>query len=289
MFERLDRFYEFTKRHPMLYPIFVLVKFFLYLPPLIGHEGFGGAAHWLFYRFKFAFHNRKLLAAAGISEQPIEIFRSRHGFKLFCWIEYVIYDEIFLERVYEFSSLRKFISGLRSGVVLDFGVHHGLFIDFIQTWNPSLDFYGAELSPHNYESAAARFAGNARVTLLNLGIGGTARDVVIKLVPVSSKQSIYSSEGGEPVAVRIITAADFVALNQLTGREIALLKMDIEGAETEVFENFQSIAGILAVTRCFLIEIHDGANVPAITNRLAVAGFVFQERRGINFLFQRAG
>ena len=95
--------------------------------------------------------------------------------------------------------------------------------------------------------------------------------------------------GGEPVAVRIITAADFVALNQLTGREIALLKMDIEGAETEVFENFQSIAGILAVTRCFLIEIHDGANVPAITNRLAVAGFVFQERRGINFLFQRAG
>lgn len=289
MFELLDRFYEFSKRHPYLYPIFVLVKFFFYLPPLICHEGLRGATLWLFYRFKFAFQNRKLLADPSLPDQPMEVFHSRLGFKLLCWIEYVIYDEIFLERVYEFSSLREFMKQLQGGVVIDFGVHHGLFIDFARTLNPGLDFFGAELSPKNYASAKARFEGNEHVTLLNLGIGGNARDASIKLVSVSSKQSIYSREGGESVEVKIITPADFVALNKLERREIALLKMDIEGAETEIFENFESIKTVLESTRIFIVEIHDKANFEAISDRLESVGFVFQGRRGINFLFKRVG
>jgi len=287
MFELLDRFYEFSKRHPFFYPIFVSVKFFFYLPPLIGHEGLRGATKWLFYRFKFAFRNRKLLADSRLPDQPMEVFYSRHGFKLSCWIEYVIYDEIFLERVYGFASLRKFMKNLRGGVVVDFGVHHGLFIDFARTLNPGLDFFGAELSPKNHASAKARFEGNAHVTLLNVGIGGKAREMSVRLVPVSSKQSIYSREGDESVDVKIITPADFVALNKLERREIALLKMDIEGAETEVFENFESIKSVLESTSLFIFELHDKTNVSAISDRLGTLGFVLQERRGINFLYHR--
>ena len=66
------------------------------------------------------------------------------------------------------------------------------------------------------------------------------------------------------------------------------MKMDIEGAEREVFENPESIEPVLARTRAVVMEIHTEDDARDITEKLVRLGFSLDERRGINFLYLRA-
>ncbi|MEO7298754.1 MAG: FkbM family methyltransferase, partial [Verrucomicrobiota bacterium] len=242
---------------------------------------------WIYYRFKFVFQNRKLLNLSNIFDQPIQVFHSRHGFNLSHLIEYVIYDEIFVDRCYEFASFRETVQHNPEGLVLDFGVHHGMFMSYLQSLQHRGKIFGAELNPPTYAKACKRLAAQKNVTLLNVGIGGYARNVSIGQTAISTQQSIYSEESEKSIQVPVITPADFVAKNNLIGKKITVLKMDIEGAEKEIFERFESIQDILANTRLFIIEIHDPADVPVITNRLESVGLRFRENRSINFFFSR--
>ncbi|MFO1488359.1 MAG: FkbM family methyltransferase [Verrucomicrobiota bacterium] len=287
MHDFLDKFYELSKRHRVFYPFFVLVKLVLYLIPLVRHEGLFGAVEWLFKRLKFALKYRHLLNDPSLPEQPIAEFRSRHGFRLTRWIEYVIYDEIFLEGVYEFPLLKESVRQQKEGVVIDWGTHHGLFINFAQSLNPQLEVFGAELSPRTFERAQSRFTDNKKVSLLNAGIAGRTRDVSINLIPISSSQSLYGTQSGETVSVKVITPADFVAHFQLATRKVALLKMDIEGAEKEVFENFDCIKDLLQRTELFVVEIHSPEDVALISGRMESAGFALRNQRDTNYFYSR--
>lgn len=287
MFILLDRFYEIAQRYPVLYPAFLAFKLAAYIFPLIKHEGLGGAAKWLYFRFIFVTRNWRLLTDPKLPDQSINVFASRHGFTLSCWIEYVVYDEIFLEGIYGFAPLRSALQTQPDGIVLDFGVHHGMFVNYVQSLNPTIKVFGAELNPKSYARAKARFEGMDNVILSNVGIGGVARSVSIQLAAISPSQSIYSSGGLETADVKVITPTAFVASQHIESREILLMKMDIEGTETEVFENFNSIKDVLKSTRLFVVEIHNSVDVRMIANCLLSVGLILHGRKQTTFLYVR--
>jgi FkbM family methyltransferase len=283
----LGKMYRLTERYRLLYPVYMTIRAVVKFPPLLQNEGVLGALNWLQKAFNFIWKNRRLRQSPRFFEQPIEKFDSRLGFTLSRPIEYVIYNEIFLDRCYDFHRFRKQLESRRESLIVDFGVHHGLFIDYIKTLQPSAHVRGAELNPKTWKVACARFAGRPEVQLLNAGIGGFPREVTFSLASISAEQSIYSTEGSETAHAEIITPVEFARRTGIPDEPILLLKIDIEGAEVELFEHLESIEPLLKRSSSIIIEIHDQNRFPQIRDLLNSFGFDFFEQREINFFFAR--
>jgi FkbM family methyltransferase len=267
----LLRLYVASRKHKWLYPVYLGLRTPLIFPALVANEGFAGAVKWVGCRVE-------LLRGREVR------FHSRHGFTLSQLIDFVVYDEIFIEGCYHFKNLPGLLRGKTPVRVVDFGAHHGLFINYVQSHNPRAEVYGAEMNPVAYGHAAGRFARQSGVTLRNVAIGGTARKERIRLVAVSTTQSLNRS--GD-VEVEVTTPDECLRQWNILGREIDLLKMDIEGAEEEVFENMPSISQTLASTRAVVMEIHSESAAGLITGRLSSLGFRLEEKRAANYFFMR--
>jgi FkbM family methyltransferase len=282
----LHRLYLLTRRHAWLYPAYLLLRVPVIIPVLLRNEGFCGALSWLGRRVGFLLKNRHLYGSREFYQQPIAPFRSRQGFVLSHPVDYLIYDEIFLTRCYAFARFPQIVRGAR--LVLDFGTHHGMFMDYVRTFSPEAVFYGAEMNPESFAIAQRRFAAIPQIHLSNVAIGGIPRRQTIGLVPMSIEQRLDAGPaGGETREVEVITPTEFLRRWRLDGQSIDLLKMDIEGAEREVFDHFESIQPVLEWTRGVVMEIHTEADAVGITGQLAASGFQLQERRGINFFYLR--
>jgi len=282
----LQRFYWFTQKHPWLYPIYLTVRLPVIFPVLAGNEGVLGALRWIRIRFGYLLANLRLYGKKEFFNQPMESFHSRKGFILARLVEYIIYDEVFVDRCYAFKNFESMVQ--KASLVVDFGTHHGMFINFVRSINPTLEVHGGEMNPDTFAAARKRFEGTADVSISNFAIGGLPRMATIGLTTVSIEQSLYSNaEGRETREVEVITPAEFVKRSNLTGRTIDLMKMDIEGAEREVFEHMDSIRSVLEQTRLLVMEIHTEEDARVITGKMAHAGFCLLEQIGNNFLFER--
>jgi len=265
------RLYLASRKHKWLYPIYLGLRIPLIFPALAANEGVVGALKWLGCR-------------AGLLRGKEVTFHSRHGFTLSHLMEFVVYDEIFIEGCYNFKNLPGLLRGKPSVRVVDFGTHHGLFINYVQSFNPAAEVNGAEMNPVSFGHAAGRFRGQPAVTIRNVAIGGAARKERIALATVSTRQSF---NGSGDVEVDVTTADDCLRQWNILGGKIDLLKMDIEGAEKEVFENLPSISKTLASTTAIVMEIHDEAGAALIPSRLSSLGFRLDERRMTGYFFVR--
>ena len=286
MNDLLARIYRKSRTHRWLYPIYLGLRLPLTFVQLARQEGVMGAARWLTIRARFLLANHRRYGQAGFFDQPITPFRSRHGFTLARPIEFIIYDEIFLERCYDFPGLEEIV---RSGppVFVDFGTHHGLVIDYLRTLRPDGHYYGAEMNPVALAAARERFGDDPRVHLHNVAIGGRPRQERFSLATVSTEQSLGSPGNEGDLQVEVVTPVEFLRRCQLQNSPVNVLKMDIEGAEQEVFENPESILPLLRHCRALIIEIHDTAQVAMISNVLAGVGLEPGGTHGINHFFRR--
>jgi FkbM family methyltransferase len=274
-----------TIKQSKLYPLYFLVQFPMLLPRLIANEGWGGAVRWTLLRFRMLaarFVDRR----PGFYEMPIEEFRSRLGFSLSRRAELLVYEEIFLDRCYAFAGFPELVKS-QSLCVLDFGTHHGLFIDYLQTLNRECRVYGAEMGPGAFAVAQHRFRNQPQVHLSNVAIGGTSRSVRVGLGVVSVEQSLYHEHKDGGFEIPVVTPIGFLKLWNLPVENIDVIKIDIEGAEREVFENASSLAPLLQSTQVLVIEIHSPADRELIVKVCGDCGLIFRERRGINYFFRR--
>lgn len=267
----LQQLYLASRKHKWLYPVYLGLRLPLVFPTLAAKEGVVGALKWTGCR-------------VGLLRGKEVAFQSRHGFTLRHLMEFVVYDEIFIEGCYNFRNLPGLLRGKSSVRVVDFGTNHGLFINYVRSLNPKAEVYGAEMSPETYGLAARRFVGQSGVTLRNAAIGGSARRESVSLAAISTTSSL--SAPGD-VEVEVTTADECLRQWNILGREIDLLKMDIEGAEQEVFDNLPSIAKTLASTKAIVMEVHGEPSTNSIPGRLASLGFRLDEKRGANFFFIR--
>lgn len=120
------------------------------------------------------------------------------------------------------------------GIVLDIGAHKGIVSCYIAKNYPSVVVYAFEPVRENYEAMLENIKRNKlnNVIPFNLAVTEDGRDVTIYTDPINNSggSTLYSSGNGQQV--KSITVNDIMKKNRI--EEIALLKIDCEGAEFEI-------------------------------------------------------
>ncbi len=167
-----------------------------------------------------------------------------------------------------------FVSALldRGSVVVDLGLNQGEFARGIHA-KFGCAVYGAEPVPELFEA----LRGQAGLAAENCAIAAKAGSQMIHLAAgrCASLSGQPSGVQSQTIEVRTVPLAEFLSSHRITG--VDLLKVDIEGAELEVFANLP--ADVLAEFRQITIEFHDfmhpetAPEVQRTIDNLRAAGF----------------
>lgn len=167
-----------------------------------------------------------------------------------------------------------FVSGFlnRQSVVVDLGLNQGEFARGIHE-KFGCSVYGAEPVPELYEA----LRGQKGLVAENCAIAAVAGSRTLHLAPgrCASFTSSAETERGGTVEVRTVPLADFLARHHVT--RVDLLKVDIEGAELEMFAHLPE--SVLAQIRQITVEFHDfmypetASEVQKTISALRAAGF----------------
>jgi len=148
------------------------------------------------------------------------------------------------------------------------------------------DVYAFEPNPHAFEVLAQRFTANPRVRCLPHAVAATAGVARLHLhVNAQADQLMWSTGSSLFAAKPNVDPATFVAVETIDldvfldglGRDVRVLKLDVEGAEIEILERLLE-SGRLQAIEHVLVELHDripGLEVRGaeLRRRLAVPGY----------------
>ena len=98
-----------------------------------------------------------------------------------------------------------------------------------------------------------RFASNRRVEVHEAALGGSERIAHFAIDSVASSE--FKEQGGGTVEARVLDVADVVDRVRAAHRDVACLKLNIEGGEYEVLERLAG-CGALASCRSILVQFH---------------------------------
>jgi len=137
-------------------------------------------------------------------------------------------------------------------IVLDVGAYDGAWAQGIVD-RSGARVYAFEPDPTSLRKLHARFPAGGRVTVLEYGLGGTDRTVDLGLAgPGSSVYEPNGMFGTAPARIRDVVSV----LDELGLDTVDLLKVNIEGAEYELFERLAA-AGWLGRMRQVSVQFHE--------------------------------
>jgi len=169
------------------------------------------------------------------------------------------------------ASAEGFLAGvaamLRPGdLVMDCGANVGVITAILA--ETGADVLAFEPDPFAFGELSAKFKDHPHVTLINAAVGASAG--MVRLMRASNfadnptTASVKSTilPGGRAIDasagfdVALISFPDLLREQIAAGREVAFVKMDIEGAELEILEALDA-QGLLAQIRCIVVETHE--------------------------------
>jgi len=165
--------------------------------------------------------------------------------------DFKVFKQVMVFDQYSYNGL----DGPPVETVIDLGANVGLSAMYFKTKYPNAQVIAVEPEKHNYEQLVKNIAGFSNVYALNNAIWYENKE-----------QEIYDGGRGE-YAFRIVEAngekigtTTCITINDIVKKydlkRIDILKVDIEGAEKELFMyNYQ---GWLPMVRCIMVELHDG-------------------------------
>lgn len=165
--------------------------------------------------------------------------------------DFKVFKQVMAFGQYNYNGL----NGTPVKTVIDLGANIGLSAVFFKTKYPDAQVIALEPEKHNYDLMVKNLSGYSNVHSLNNAIWYEDKDL-----------NLYDGGRGE-YAFRVVEATgnnvgttagitinDIVEKYQLSS--IDILKIDIEGAEKELFSyNYKNW---LPKVRCIMIELHDG-------------------------------
>lgn len=173
---------------------------------------------------------------------------------------------------------------LESGLIVDLGANHGGWSSAVLKVVPRARIVAVEPAPEPGRKLAARFADDDRVTVERLAVAAEKGTAEFHLtahshnsslrVPDATMKERYADRGwgiAETIQVETTTVDEIVG-----DREVALLKIDVQGAEREVLAG---ATRTLPRTRAILLEItfvshYSGdATFPELHELTTCAGF----------------
>lgn len=169
------------------------------------------------------------------------------------------------------ASAEGFLSGvaamLRPGdLVMDCGANVGSITAILA--ETGADVMAFEPDPFAFGELSAKFADHPRVELINAAVGATTGTVRLMRAsnfddnPAGASVKSTILQGGRSIDattgfdVPLISFPDLLREKIASGRELAFVKMDIEGAELEILEALDQ-QGLLAQIRCIVVETHE--------------------------------
>ncbi len=189
----------------------------------------------------------------------------------------VVFRQIFIER--EYAPLDGLVA---PELVIDCGANVGYSSVYFLSRFPSCRLVAVEPDPANFASLVRNLAAfGPRATAVRAGVWSRPARLAIR--PGGYRGDAHWARQVVETAADDPAGFDAVDLPTLLARSgaarISLLKMDIEGAEAEVFAG--DCAGVLAVVDALAIELHDdtvfGPATPVFDR--AVAGLPFARSR----------
>jgi FkbM family methyltransferase len=185
----------------------------------------------------------------------------------------------------------EFISGLPEGAsVLDLGGNIGLFSLACAQRAPGVRLFTYEPGPPNFRlfemNCLANPGPGERIELRREAVGGTAREDDWFFDEANPGGSSLFGQQGKPCRVKIAAFAEVIAS---LPRPIALVKIDVEGAEYEILEQTppETWREIPAVS----LELHDNPRgkltKTAFLDRMRALGFVVEEESVCTFFLHR--
>lgn len=196
-----------------------------------------------------------------------------------------IFYEIFYKKIYQLPN------GLNNHLVIDAGANVGFAALFFLKEMPSATIYCIEPDPDNFiflkKNLEAEIE-NGNIKLIMAGL--SAKDGVMSLESNSFKYNSNLVEVPMEGAIRVITYKVETFLETFVSGRVDLFKMDIEGAEKNIFEN--DISWLKNVDQ-LLIEFHSKKTKEMCIEKLTSQNFYWipeKSRENTNvFLFRRSG
>jgi FkbM family methyltransferase len=148
---------------------------------------------------------------------------------------------------------------LDGGLIVDVGAHEGSWTDAVLQISPTFKVIAVEPQDDLREVIGGRFAGDARVTVDGRALSDHIGESTFNLLGASVNGSLHqprprmnSVYGSGWERERTITVPT-TTLDQLVGdNPVALLKIDVQGAEAEVLRGAQ---GALKRTNIVMLEV----------------------------------
>jgi len=165
--------------------------------------------------------------------------------------DFKVFQQVMVFDQYSYNGL----NGSPIETIIDLGANVGLSAMYFKTKYPNAQVIAVEPEKHNYEQLVKNVSGFSNVYPLNNAIWYENKE-----------QEIYDGGRGE-YAFRIVEAngekvgtTTCITINDIVKKynlkKIDILKVDIEGAEKELFMyNYQDW---LPMVRCIMVELHDG-------------------------------
>lgn len=160
--------------------------------------------------------------------------------------DYAIFEQIFIEHQYHLPL------EIKATTIFDLGANVGYASVYFANKFPNAKIFALEPETNNYTVAQKNTANYPNITLVKGAVWNESEDV--NLVDSGFGEAAYMVEKGlGNNVVRGYTIDEIMKLMNIT--TIDILKIDIEGAEKEIFEtNFENW---ITNTKVIIVETHD--------------------------------
>lgn len=189
---------------------------------------------------------------------------------------FVNYEQFFTDKIYEsFFAKNKLIDNL--DVVIDVGANVGLFTEYCLQKGAS-KVYSVEINDKAIDTFKQIHGSRENVKLITKGLSAESGEIEVYLDPENSLVSsvIQTHTSGLSISKKV----QMISLKELLDSEniqhVNLLKIDVEGAEYDIFKSIDS--EILSKVDYILMEFHDnfgGILRDEILTKLELAGFTY--------------
>jgi FkbM family methyltransferase len=161
-----------------------------------------------------------------------------------------VLKQVLLDRQYDFSI------PFAPKVIVDAGANIGLSAVFFANKYPDSVIFALEPEESNFKSLEANAAAYPQIKALKMALWSENRQISLIDPKGGDWGFLISEQGGQPGQNRgLVQATNVESLMHAMGVEgIDVLKIDIEGAEKEVFE---SCSNWIDKVRIIMVELHD--------------------------------
>lgn len=186
------------------------------------------------------------------------------------------FNEVLLRKAYNINI------SFTPKTIIDAGANIGLTSIYYASKYPETHIISIEPAAHNFQLLKENTRNYKNITCIQAALWN--EETMLQLTdPGRGDNSLQVTAGDCNADTPAVTINNLIKQHRIS--QIDILKIDIEGAELQVFSNNYELW--LPITRVLIIEVHD-KNTPgaarAVLNTIAKYNFT-QHKQGANFLF----